>query len=102
MAEDEKIVVHINPDLEDLIPEYQENRHRDIQSISEALQKGDYETIRILGHNMKGSGEGYGFEAITAIGRSIEQAAKDRNPQEINRQIQELSSYLEKVEVVHD
>ena len=98
----EKIVVQVDPELEELIPGYLENRHRDVQSISETLARGDYETIRVLAHSMKGSGGGYGFDAITDIGQSMEQAAKDRNEEEIRKWVDELLSYLDRVEVVYD
>jgi hypothetical protein len=98
----EKILVHVDPDLMDLIPEYLENMKGNIRSILNALEKGDYETIRILGHSMKGSGGGYGFDPITQIGRFIEEAAKDTNPAGIRQGVSDLASYLKRVEVVYD
>ena len=67
ITEDERIVVRIDKDLEDLIPGYIKNRHNDIESMHTALESGDFENIRILGHSMKGSGGGYGFDEITTI-----------------------------------
>ena len=96
----EKIIVHVDPDLEDLIPGYLENRKKDIESITEALKKDDFETIRILGHSMKGSGGGYGFDAITDIGDFLEQASKNKDSIEIQKQANELSTYLKQVEIV--
>ena len=68
----EKMVVQVDPELEDLIPGYLENRHSDVQSILAALERGDCETIRVLAHSMKGSGGGYGFDAITDISGDID------------------------------
>lgn len=98
----EKVVVHVDTDLEDLIPGFLENRRNDIISMLKALEQGDYETIRVLGHSMKGAGGGYGFDAITDIGASLEQAAKDKNPEEIRKWINKLSTFLERVEVTYD
>ena len=97
----EKITVKVDSDLEDLMPGYLQNRHGDIGKIQKALEQNDYESIRVLGHTMKGTGGGYGFDSITDIGRSIEQSAKDKNPEDIRKLIHELSSYLERVEVVY-
>lgn len=97
-----KIVVHVDSDFADLIPGFITHRHEDIQSIQQALKTGDFETIRILGHSMKGSGAGYGFDAISEIGLSLEQAAKDRNPEEIQKQAQVLSTYLECVDITYE
>ncbi len=97
----EKIIVHIDAEIKELVPGFLQNRHEDIEAILNALEKGDYETIRIAGHSMKGSGGGYGFDAITDMGHCLEDAAKGRNSEEIKKWVNELSSYLDRVEVVY-
>jgi len=94
--------VRIDKDLEDLIPGYLENRQKDIKSILSSLEKEDYESIRILGHSMKGSGGGYGFDSITGIGKSIEEAAKNKNISEIKKQVEELSYYIAGIEIAYE
>lgn len=96
----EKIVVQVDADLEDLIPGYLQNRRQDVDSILQALENQDFETIRVLGHTMKGTGGGYGFDAITDIGRALEEAAKNKNVQAISREVVALRDYLQAVEVV--
>jgi HPt (histidine-containing phosphotransfer) domain-containing protein len=96
------ITVKVDSDLEDIIPGFLQHRQSDIEAILDALDKGDYETIRILGHNMKGAGGGYGFEVITDIGSAIEEAAKINDAAEIKRSSNELSRYLERIEIVFE
>jgi len=98
---DEKIVVNVDSDIEDLIPGFLENRQEDVKSIYDALEKEDYETIRILGHSMKGAGGGYGFDEITDIGRSIEESAEGKNQEEVKKWVINLSNYLDRVEIVY-
>ncbi len=102
IVSDRKIIVRIDKELEDLIPGYIENRYKDIRTIENLLEIQGYEDIRIIGHSMKGSGGGYGFERITEIGRSIEQAAKENNDEEIRRQVKNLTSYIKEVEIVYE
>lgn len=97
-----KNIVHIDPDLEELIPEYLENRHKDVVSITQLLKDEDFEKIRLLGHSMKGSGGGYGFDRITEIGKSIENAALEKNQDIIRNSIEGLSSYLNCVEISYE
>lgn len=99
---DDKIIAHVDIELKELIPGFLENRRKDIQSILKALDQDNYETARVLGHSMKGSGAGYGFDPITDIGRSIEQAAKNRNPEEIRKWVGELLNYISRVKVVYE
>ncbi len=97
----EKIIVNVDSTIEDLIPGFLENRQEDIKSIYDALKKEDYETIRILGHSMKGAGGGYGFDEITDIGKLIEESAEGKNQEEIKKWVINLSNYLDRVEIVY-
>jgi len=101
-TKEEKIIVHVDAELKDLIPGFIDNRRKDIRTLETALRKDDYETIRKLGHSMKGSGGGYGFNAITDIGRSLENASKEKNDEEIRKWVDELLNYLQNVEVVYE
>ena len=96
------IVVKIDEDLFDLIPGYLKNRQQDIESLHNCLVQGDFESIRITGHSMKGSGGGYGFDEITEIGRLIEKFATEENGLAIAEVLNRLADYLANVEVVRD
>ena len=99
---DGKILVRVDPDLADLIPGFLDNRRKDISAMQEALTHSDFDTVRLLGHSMKGAGGGYGFDTITEIGAALEEAAKDNNPGKVLRGLSDLAAYLDRVEVVHD
>ncbi len=101
LKQEAKIIVHVDPDIADLIPGFLENRHKDIKTIGEALAQGDFETIRFLGHSMKGAGGSYGFDAITDVGRSLEQAAIAQDTGGIKKSLLELFAYLDSIEVVY-
>ena len=102
MGNEEKIIVHVDADLEPIMARFFELRHEDVETINDNLEKADYETIQRIGHSMKGAGGGYGFDYISEIGMAIEVAAKEKNREDIKRWVDELSIYLEKVEVVYD
>jgi HPt (histidine-containing phosphotransfer) domain-containing protein len=102
LKQEGKIIVHVDPDIADLIPGFLENRHKDIKTMGEAVTQGDFETIQILGHSMKGAGGSYGFDAITDIGKSLEQAAMAKDSGWIKKSVQDLSAYLDCVEVVYE
>lgn len=96
------IRIRVDPELASLIPGFLENRRKDVTSLLEAVNRGDFETARILGHSMKGSGGGYGFNGITDIGGEIEVAATQGDPVAIRTHVDALSLYLARVEVVSD
>ena len=96
---DEKIVVDIDIDLEDLIPGFLENRQKDILKLEQAIEEQDFETLRSVGHNLKGVGGGYGFHEMTTLGAAIEEGAKENNVEIINENVKKLSHYLANVEI---
>ena len=95
-------LVRVVASLAELVPGFLEGRRRDIDAIAAALERSDYDDVRILGHNMKGSGAGYGFNRITEIGASLEQAAGRRAPEEIRTRSAELVRYLDGLHVVYE
>jgi HPt (histidine-containing phosphotransfer) domain-containing protein len=92
----------VDSDLAELVPGFLENRRRDVGAIAAALLRADYEHVRILGHNMKGSGAGYGLNRITEIGASLEQAAGRCEPEEIRVRAAELARYLDGLHVEYE
>ena len=92
--------VRPNPKFADLIPGFLQNRKQDVVVMGEALQRGDFQLVSRLAHDMKGVGASYGFETITDIGSALEQAAGESDPGTSRMWVAELSRYLEGVEVV--
>jgi PAS domain S-box-containing protein len=89
------------PEILDMIPRYLENRRRDVDAIDAAVAKADAHTIQQIAHNLKGSGSGYGFPGLSALGREIESLAKegacDRIAplnRELDRQLRRLQDSL--------
>lgn len=98
----EKIVIEIDPDLEDLIPGFLENRARDVETLGGLLAAQDLAAIQRIGHSLKGVGGGYGFDGITDIGAAIEKAAESGDAAALAPQIEQLADYLSRVEIVLD
>lgn len=97
----ESIIVRVDSDFEDLIPEFLDDWEEEAISMREALTKNDYETIRRLGHNMKGIGGSCGLDVITDMGAGLEEAAKAMDPEAIRKNLDSLVRYLERVEFVY-
>ncbi len=100
-APGEKLIVHIDPDLADIVPGFLENRRKDIVVMQTAIPCGDFETVRMLGHRLKGDGGGYGFDAISEIGAAIEHAAVRHDIPTLKQKTHALEDYLNRVDVVY-
>lgn len=97
--EGERITVCIDSGLEALIPRYLERRREDVVRLREALDNERIEEAQTVGHKMRGSGGGYGFDAITDLGGQIETAAVVGDTDAIWRFTQKLEDYLDKLDV---
>jgi len=100
--DDKKIIVKVPGYAAGLVPNFLENRQKDIKQINESLEKGDFETIERLGHSMKGSGSIYGFDGISELGKIIEESAKNKDSEEIKKKLAEIKEYLDRVEIVNE
>ena len=98
----EKIIINIDPDLEDLIPGFLENRSKELETLRTAMGEGNYQSIQSIGHGMKGVGGGYGFDMITNIGMELESAAKAQDRDGINSLIEKYGDYLDRIEVSYE
>jgi PAS domain S-box-containing protein len=94
--------VRVDAGLAEIVPGFLENRRTDLEAIASALVRADYEHVRVLGHNMKGSGTSYGFTRITELGASLEQAAGRGASEEIRVRAAELSRYLDGLHVKYE
>lgn len=100
-AEQEKIVIHIDPDLEAIVPGFLANRQRDLTTIESCLQQRDFSTVRLLAHRMKGDGGGYGFDQISTIGHQLEEAALAQDFERLRHHHSNLRDFLARVAVVY-
>jgi len=96
------ILVRANPKFADMIPVFLQNCRQNVIAMLDALDRGDFETVEILGHGMRGAGGSYGFQAITDIGTALEQAAESADTDASRKWMGELSRYLDRVEIISD
>jgi len=93
--------VPIDRDLADLIPNYLENRKKDLSRLRELLGTGNRiedpaaleEAGRIL-HTMKGSGGSYGFHEITRLSRAMESFLSTKNFTDLEKDLLGLETFL--------
>ncbi len=80
--------------LRQMIPIFLANRAKDLVKIRSLLDIADFDSIRLIGHSMKGSGHSYGFDNISTLGTKLELAAKDNNIELINETLAEINAWL--------
>jgi HPt (histidine-containing phosphotransfer) domain-containing protein len=94
--------VTVAKDLEDLIPVFMSNRHKELNALRVALAAADFEQLRQLGHRMKGVGVSYGFARVSTLGKVIEDGARSGDRAALQASISEYDDYLSKVQIAYE
>ena len=102
MSERQPILIRIDPDLKAIVPKYLANRARDCVALREQAATGAFVDAKRLGHNMKGTGGGYGFEEVSRLGDLIELASVAGDAPCIVSLSDELADYLSRVAVIYE
>jgi HPt (histidine-containing phosphotransfer) domain-containing protein len=63
-----------DPEMEDLVREFVAGLEATCAELDNAFRQNDVGTIRRIGHQLKGTGGGYGFPSLTAAGAELERA----------------------------
>jgi len=77
-----------------LVPQYLSSKEKQIAEARDALASRDFGLIRRFGHNLKGTGRGYGFPPIEDMGREIERAAAQADAARIADQLDALYRFV--------
>lgn len=75
----DKLIVIVDSQLAALVPRFLANRTADADKTHAALAGADFQAIRVSAHGMKGAGSGYGFPAISRLGATLEEGARQRD-----------------------
>jgi signal transduction histidine kinase/DNA-binding response OmpR family regulator len=95
----EPISVRIPDGLEELVPGYLSSRKEEVPLMLQLLSSSDFDRIRILSHNMRGSGSAYGFPGLTEIGAALESSARQADVSRLTQHLDSLADYLDRVEI---
>ncbi len=95
----ERIHVSVESWLKPVVGGYIQKLRGDVATLRAAVDQGDYAIVRTLGHQMAGTGGGYGFDPITEIGSALEQSALAGDAARMRTGIEDLDRYLKAVRV---
>ncbi|MEZ5284554.1 MAG: response regulator [Vicinamibacterales bacterium] len=86
--------VQVPDDMQELAVEYLESRRADIPRARHQLATGGFSDLRVLGHNIAGSGTSYGFAEITRLGHALVDAARAGDAAACAAGIDALDAYV--------
>ncbi|WP_022851503.1 transporter substrate-binding domain-containing protein [Limisalsivibrio acetivorans] len=95
-----EIYVRVPDDFKEIAPRYLDAVKGKSSEAVEALEKGDYDSIHIIGHSMKGEGSAFGFDKISQYGAEIQFAADNSDHDGVKKATDALIDYLDRVRLL--
>ncbi|NQV38438.1 MAG: hypothetical protein HQ509_10595 [Candidatus Marinimicrobia bacterium] len=84
-----------DPEFIELIKQYIDYLKSSVLEINTKLANGEYHDVMKFGHNIKGSGGGYGFMELTDLGKALEIAANDENKEECQKYLDLIEKFVQ-------
>jgi HPt (histidine-containing phosphotransfer) domain-containing protein len=90
-----------DPDMLEIVGEFVGEMPERVQSLSEAFERGDPQTLRTLAHQLKGACGGYGFPVLSEAAAALEGELKraDYDLGVVRRELDELIALCNKAAV---
>ena len=99
-SQKDAVVVRMNHKFANRVPVFLHNARQNVIAMLVALDQGDFRTVEVWGHGMRGAGGMFGHQAITDIGAALEQAAESADADTSRKWVGDLSRYLDRVEII--
>ena len=92
----------VSPEVAALVPKYLASQSRQIDDAHAQLVQRDFDSIRTFGHNLKGTGRGYGFAEMEELGGELERAAQETSESSIAETLEALRRFVEDATIQAD
>lgn len=93
------IVVEVDAELADLIPQYLSNRWSDLSFARQLLANGDFYLLSRMAHRIRGSAASYGFGQLGDIAQALEAAAEQQDAAAVDAQLEAYDAFLRLVRI---
>ena len=88
-------IMDLPPGLAEFIPAYLASRRDELKKMIGLLAASDFDSLAVLGHNIKGSGASFGFPEISRIGVALQDSAEQSDTVATGALLRELEHYLD-------
>jgi CheY-like chemotaxis protein len=82
------------------VPLFLAHKRTEVGQIPDALARGAFEDIKLIGHNLHGTAQTYGFADLGELGSKLEAAADRHDPSGIECVVAEIIDHLESIRVI--
>lgn len=94
-----KTIIQVDQDIQDLIPQFMENRRLDLMELDNLLNQKNFDQIARLAHKIKGTAGGYGFAELSSFASELEASAKQKDESALKNIAKKMKDHFSSVEV---
>jgi HPt (histidine-containing phosphotransfer) domain-containing protein len=94
-------IVEIDKDIDDLIPNFLNNRKKDLDEFEALLKDKNFNQICLEAHNFKGTSGSYGFFNAQELGIALEKASIEKDVTKAKSLIDELKEYFSNLQIIY-
>jgi HPt (histidine-containing phosphotransfer) domain-containing protein len=94
-----KKIIKVDAELADILPAYLKRRREELPRLPALLGAGDFQALAVIGHQLRGSGGGYGLDPLTGIGERMEKSARAKDRAALEAQAAELGAFLDELQL---
>jgi HPt (histidine-containing phosphotransfer) domain-containing protein len=93
------MIIKVDSDIYELIPQFLEHKRKNLKDIENALENNDLETVYQIAHKIKGSSGLYGLKEMSEIAKSLEFAGRNLEKEKATQYFNQLSNHLENLQI---
>lgn len=87
--------------LESIMPIFLKSVSEDLLKIKAAVENQDLAAVQALGHKIKGSAGGYGFDVLGAMARDLEASAKAKQLEAAHMHLMAMIEFMNDFEIIY-
>lgn len=87
-----------DPDFGEIVGMFVDELPKRVEALLEHLDKGDWESLRRVAHQIKGAAGSYGFDPVSPVAGKVENAIINHEPEtQLREAIAELAAFCSRV-----
>jgi len=92
-------LVQQDPSFSDLVEQFIAGLDGRIQAMRQAVEDSELDVLKVLAHQLKGAGGGYGYPILSEAAASLQRHAKEQQIETCRKSLEELASIIARVVV---
>lgn len=98
----DEIIVHLDPLIQKIVPDFLRHRRENADSIWDALENSDFESVANIAHDIVGTAGAFGFSEMAQLGHLLQEAALESSHGKMRTLASELTDYLDRLRIVYN